>query len=106
MFLNSPNNFVSLLSNINRMDIVYNVNLFNWREVGSYFYVNESSLYPSYGDYKHPFPNGRKQFSIMNGWTGCFRRFRFLEVCIFNGNNSYVYVSEDNIGCIVSTSQT
>lgn len=93
-------------------DIIYDINLFDWRKADNSFYANEEQLYEFTRTYLYPFPNGRKQFFIKNFKTGEFRRFRFVTEfrrCewYFDENDDRAneilleFVSEDGILCRV-----
>ena len=94
--------------------IKYDIRDFNWvKELNTFFAYNKC-LWEMSGEYKCPFPTGRKQFFIENTKTGGFCRFRLesenveTQWCEYTDDsgkgewaefNSLLFSSEDGILC-------
>lgn len=78
-------------------DIRYNIHDFLWDKDSNEFYGQAHTLWEMDNYYKYPFPNGKKQFFIVNPSTGGFRRFRFTDEMILNDVTLLYFESEDGI---------
>jgi hypothetical protein len=108
-----------------KMMYEYNIQDFTWNKEKNTLYGTAWDLIPN-DPYKgtDPFPNGREQFTIRNGKTYGFRRFRFVGEEILTVlsepseyffsedvdmgtapdryyQTNWVFKSEDNIKCVV-----
>lgn len=81
-------------------DIIYDINDFIWCTDHQCFVGVSENLFTHY--HNHSFPNGRKQFYILNSKTGGFRRFRLEQEFIENDQLVYTFTSEDGIICYVN----
>lgn len=80
----------------------YDIRDFKWVAENKTFYGDGWDLYDAVGDYKQPFPNGKKQFVIKNYKTNGFRRFVFQSETTDPFGTYYIYTSEDGIRCIIN----
>ena len=80
----------------------YDIRDFKWVKEENTFYADGFDLYDANGDYRHPYPNGRRQFVIKNYKTDGFRRFIFKEEATDPFGAYRVYTSEDGIRCVIN----
>lgn len=78
------------------MQVNYDIREFDWDANTNALSAEASTLWPM-GDYNIPYPNGRKQFYIINTHTKGFRRFRLL----VDLKKDLLFISEDNILCLI-----
>lgn len=78
------------------MNVTYLVEDLTWNAETQMFSAEARDLWAR-EDFKFPFPNGRKQFYVVNTRTGGCRRFRLLLVL----KNDLLFVSEDDILCMI-----
>lgn len=78
------------------MQVTYHIEDFSWNPQTQMMSAEALDLWAK-EDFQFPFPNGRKQFFVLNPKTRGFRRFRLLLAL----KNDLLFVSEDEILCMV-----